>query len=134
MNVNRRGVSLVELAAAAVLLGMVLTVCAQFLRAIATQRRGLDARRVAMQAVGNVMERLAARPWDEVTAEGAKAIELSEAAAEMLPGGGVEVEVLRPDDQPLAKRVTVVLRWEPEPGQPPRSVRLVAWRYRAAND
>jgi hypothetical protein len=87
-----------------------------------------------MQEVANVMERLCARPWEEVTPEGAGEIELSEEAEETLPDGNVEIEVVQPDDEPEAKRISVQVRWQPEPNQPPRSVRLVAWKYRARSD
>jgi hypothetical protein len=46
----------------------------------------------------------------------------------------VEIDVLQPDDEPSAKRITVVLRWHPQPNQPPRSVRLVAWKYHTGSD
>lgn len=131
---RRRGVSLIELAAAGVLLAAILMVCARFFRATASQRRGLEARRVAMQEVGNMMERLCARPWAEITPDGARQIELSEEADNTLPGGKVEIDVAQPDDEPSAKRITVVLRWLPQPNQPARSVRLVAWKYRAGSD
>ena len=131
---TRQGVSLVELAAAGVLLAAILAICAQFFRAAATQRRGLEARRIAMQEVANVMERLCGRPWAEVTPEGAGPIELSEEAKETLPGGKVEIDVDQLGDDPSAKRVTVLLQWQPQPHQPARTVRLVAWKYRAGND
>ncbi len=134
MNSERRGISLLELAAAGVLLAVILAVCAQFFRASAKQRRGLEARRIAMQEVANAMERLCAQPWEQVTPEGAGPIELSEDAEQTLPGGQVEIDVLQPDDEPGAKRITVELRWEPEVGQPPRRVRLVAWKYRPPGD
>ena len=125
---------MIELAAAGVLLAVILAVCAQFFRATATQRRGLEARQIAMQEVANLMERLCARPWEEVTPEAAGPIELSEEAQKALADGKVEIDVLQPDDEPSAKRITVVLCWQPQPNQPPRSVRLVAWKYRAESD
>lgn len=125
---------MIELAAAGVLLAVILAVCAQFFRATATQRRGLEARQIAMQEVANLMERLCARPWEEVTPEAAGLIELSEEAQRAIPDSKVEIDVLQPDDEPSAKRITVVLCWQPQPNQPPRSVRLVAWKYRAESD
>ena len=134
MIIRRRGVSLIELAAAGVLLAVILAVCAQFFRATAIQRRGLEARRVAMQEVANLMERLCARPWEEITPESPGPIEPSEEGRKALADGQVEIDVFQPDDEPSAKRITVVLRWQPQPDQPPRSVRLVAWKYRPGSD
>lgn len=126
---RRRGVSLLEIAAAAVLLAVLLTVCLRFMRATTAQRRGLQARRAAVQEVANVMERLAARSWEELTPGAAGQARLSAEAQRALPNGRLEIEVAQTDQDPDAKRITVVLRWPAGPEQPDRSVRLVAWRY-----
>ena len=131
MMVRRRGVSLMEVAAAGILLAVLLTVCLQFTRATAAQRRGLRARRAAVQEVTNVMERLCARPWEELTPEAAGQVQLSQESQQAFPDGQLQVDVARTDEEPDAKRITVVLRWPAGPEQPDRSVRLVAWKYRA---
>jgi Tfp pilus assembly protein PilV len=128
--VRRRGISLMEVAAAGILLAVMLTVCVQFLRATARQRRGLQARRAAIQEAANVMERVCARPWEELTPEAAGQVRLSEEAQAAVAGGALQVDVAQTDEKPDGKRITVVLRWPGGPGQPDRSVRLVAWRYR----
>ena len=125
---------MIELAAAGVLLAMILGICAQFFRATAAQRRGLEARRLALQEVANLMERLCALPWAEVDAEAVRPIELSEEARQAIPDGEVGIDVVQPDDDPSAKRITVVLSWRPQPGQPPRCVRLAAWKYQTESD
>jgi len=66
---RRRGFSLMEITAAGILLVAMLAVCLQLFRATALQRRGLQARRIATQEAANVMERLCARSWEQLTPE-----------------------------------------------------------------
>lgn len=133
--VNRRGVTLLELAVAGILLGTLLTVCLQMVGATAARRRAVEDRQTAMLEAGNVMERLAARPWDELTPEAVAEIELSSEARESLLEGRLEVDVTRGGpDEPDAKRVAVLVRWNDRSGKPQRPVRLVAWRYRRAGE
>ena len=56
---------------------------------------------------------------------------LSKEARRALPDGELQVEVASSDKEPDAKRIAVVVRWPAGPEQPDRSVRLVAWKYRA---
>lgn len=123
-----------EIAAAGIVLAAMLTVCLQFLRATTGQRRGLQARRTAIQEAANVLERLCARPWDELTPEAAGQVQRSEEARRALPDGELQVEVTPTDREPDAKRIAVVVRWPGGPEQPDRSVRLVAWKYRAGGE
>ena len=132
--VTRRGMSLLEVAVAGIVLVAMLTVCLQLFRAMASQRRGLEARRMAIQEVGNVMERLCARPWEELTPEAVGQVQLSADASRALSGGELQIDVLQPGDDPGEKRITVVLRWPSGPERPDLSVRLVAWRYRGSDD
>jgi hypothetical protein len=119
-----------EVAAAAIVLAVMMSVCVQLLRVTAGQRRALEARRAAIQEAANVMERVCARAWEELTPETAGHVQLSEDAERALPGGELHVDFAGTDEEPEGKRITVVLRWPAGPGQPDRSVRLVAWRYR----
>lgn len=132
--VRRRGIGLMEIAAAGILLAVMLTVSLQFVRATSGQRRGLQARRTAIQEAANVMERLCARSWEELTPEVAAQVQLSEEARRAFPDGELQVEVALPEKEPDGKRIAVVLRWPAGPEQPDRSVRLVAWKYRVGGE
>lgn len=131
--VRRRGMSLLEISTAGILLATMLVVCVQFFRATAAQRRGLQARRLAIQEAANVMERLSARPWQELTPEGVGEVQLSAESQQMLTQSKLEIEVTEPDELG-GKRITVVLRWLGRSERSDRSVRLVAWRYRESGD
>ena len=132
--VRRRGFTLLEISAAGILLVVMLTICLQFFRATAAQRRAIQDRRTAIREADNVMERVCARPWQELTPEGVASVQLSEEVQQVLPGGQLEIEVTQLNDEPDGKRVTVLLHWPAGSNQPDRSVRLVAWRYRGSND
>ncbi len=132
---RRRAFTLTEIAAAAVMLAVMLSVCLQLIRATGVQRRGLWTRQAAMQEAANLMERLCARPWEELTPESADEFQLSEQMRSAASGAELAVEVGEPEEDAAAealeaKRITVVVRWPAERDQPDRSVRLVAWKYR----
>ena len=131
---NRRGFSLLEVGAAGILLVVMLAVCAQFFRATATQHREVQHRRTALRAADNVMERLCARPWQELTPESLAALQLDERIEQALPGSQLDVDVAPSEDDPNAKRITVVVRWPAVSDQPDRVVGLVAWKYRPTED
>ena len=130
---KRRGFTLLELGAAGIMLVAMLAVCLQFFRAAATQRRALQQRRTALRAADNVMERLCARPWEQLTTEHARDLPLGEQVRSTLPGSELTIEIVQSDQDPAEKRITVQVRWPGGHGQPDRSVRLVAWKYREPN-
>jgi prepilin-type N-terminal cleavage/methylation domain-containing protein len=129
MTMRRRGMTLLELVAAAALLGTILVVCLQLLAATAVQRRVIDQRQFALAEVENTMERLAARPWNELKVQ-TVAGQLSPAARGRLPAAEMKVEVTTSSAEPLAKRVAVSLRWHDRSGQFTKPVTLVTWRWK----
>jgi Tfp pilus assembly protein PilV len=131
---NRRGFSLLESFAAMVLLAAMLTVSLQFLRALADHRRAVRQREAAVQETANVMERLCAQRWHDLTAETGKQVQLSPQASRVLPGGVLKVEITPSNEKPECKRISVVVSWQDVPGRPNRPARLVAWRYLSANE
>jgi len=125
----RRGMTLLELAVAGALLGTLLVVCLQLLAATAAQRRAADQRQLAVLEVENAMERLAARPWAELTPQAA-APQLSPSVRNRLPGAEWKIEVTPSPAEPLAKRIAVSLRWQDHAGQFVNPVRIVTWRWK----
>ena len=126
---HRRGTTLLELVAAAALLGTVLVICLQLLGATAAQRRHIDQRQLALMEVENTMERLAARPWNELTPQ-TTAGQLSTAVRSRLSDAGMKIEVTTPAGEPSAKRIAVSLRWKDGSGQFVKPVRIVTWRWK----
>jgi hypothetical protein len=131
---KRRGFLLLELGAAGVMLMVLFVVSMQMFRATAAQRRALQHRRAALQAADNVMERLCARPWDELTPEHVGKAPLDDEVRAAVPRGRLAIDVEQADENAGEKRIAVEVRWAVEPGEPDRSVRLVAWKYRPTSD
>jgi hypothetical protein len=131
---RRRGFSLLEVGAAGILLLAMLTVCLQFLRASAVQRRGIHERRLAIQEADNAMERICALPWAQLTPEGIGRLGLDEGVRRVLPDSKLEIDVSGPEEEPEGKRIRLVIRLPGVEGQPDRSVGLAAWKYRKANE
>jgi hypothetical protein len=124
--------TLIELAVAGVLLGTLLVLCLQLLMATATLRKTVDQRQLAVCEVGNLMERLAARPWGQLTPQNAAAEKISAAARQRLPGAELKVELSEQPaaaDVPPAKRIAVSLRWQDSAGRMLPPVTLTTWRY-----
>jgi Tfp pilus assembly protein PilV len=136
-DMSRRGMTLMELAVAGVLLGTLLVVCLKLLVATAAVRKSVQQRQLAVIEVGNVMERLATRRWAELTPRAAAAVRLSATARQRLPGAELKVEVIdvaagwqaAPLPSPPAKRISVSLRWQDQTGQYLPPLTVTTWRY-----
>jgi Tfp pilus assembly protein PilE len=129
MKRNRRGLSILELAVAGVLLAALAVVCVKFFAASATQRRALAERRAALCEAANLMERLAARPYDQLTAKQLAQEKPSSPFAAVLPGTKLQIEVADAAGPPTGKRITLRLTWPgPDPAAP-LCVQLISWRY-----
>jgi hypothetical protein len=119
---------------AVVLLLAAMTVVVKALGWVGTQRRESDRRLFAVQEVSNVMERLAAEPYERVTA--ARARELAAGGLEpgTLPGSEWQAEVAdEPGGPAPSKRVTLRLRWRVGSGEWGAPVRLTSWIYRGGD-
>jgi hypothetical protein len=79
--------------------------------------------------VANLMERITADPFDEITAERARRLSISPSAAGSLTGSELAVEVTEEQPGPgrSAKRVAVRLRWKGRSGEWEAPVRLTTW-------
>jgi len=128
--ITRRGTTLFELIVASALLGTLLVVCLQLLTATAAQRRAADQRQLALFEVGNVMERLAARPWADLTPKTAADERLSASLGDRLPGAKLNVEVTALPAEPSAKRITVSLRWQDRNGRFLAPVTITTLKYK----
>jgi hypothetical protein len=114
---------------AAVMLAIVMTLTVKVLGYAGQQRRSADQRQRAILEVANVMERITAEPFEEVTAERARRLSISPAAAGSLTGSELAVEVTEEQPGPgrSAKRVAVRLRWKGRSGEWEAPVRLTTW-------
>ena len=127
---RRRGFTLWDSLVALLVLAALTSLCLQFFAAAADQRQQVFTQLTATQEVASLLERVEALGWDELTTAGTAKIQLSPQARQTLPAGRVEMLVDEPAGSPPARRVAVAVRWRPQPGEPEREVRLVAWRYK----
>jgi Tfp pilus assembly protein PilV len=129
---NRRGFTLLEAFVAAAVLGALTVACLKFFTAGAAQQEAMRDRSRAAQLAANVMERLTAQPWDQLTAEKVRPLQDAEDLRQSLPDSKIEIQITQPSGEPGAKQIAVLVRWPSRSDVPPRPVRLVAWRYRPA--
>ncbi len=126
---RRRGSLLPELAMSAVMLSIAMGLTIKVLGYAGQQRRSADQRQRAMLEVANVMERITALPFDELTTERARRVAISPAAAGSLGGAELAVEVTDETPGPgrAARKVAVRLRWKGRSGESEAPVRLTTW-------
>jgi hypothetical protein len=127
---TRRGTTLLEVIVAGMLLGTLLVLCLQLVSAANDQRWAADRRQCASVELGNVMERVAARPWAELTAAALAQEKISPSAAGQLPGAALKVEISPEAKGSDVKRITATLRWQDRSGQFLAPVTLATWRYK----
>ena len=125
----RRGSLLPELAMAGVMLTIAMAMTVKVLGYAGLQRRSAEERQRAILEVANIMERITAEPFDEVTAERARRLSISPMAAGSLPGAELAVEVAaeQPGSGRSSKRIAVRLRWKGRSGEWEAPVRLTTW-------
>jgi Tfp pilus assembly protein PilV len=125
----RRGSLLVELAMAGVLLTIAMTLTVKVLATVATERRASERRQKALFELANLMERITAYPFEQVTPELAKQMTLSPSARQSLAGSDLAVDVAAGEPGPgrSAKRIALKLRWRVPGGEWSAPVRLTSW-------
>ncbi len=126
---KRRGISLLETAVAGAMLLTLMAVCVRYFAVTARHRLIMNQRQTALQETANVMERLTARPFSQLSAESLSPQALSPDARRLLGDAELKVEITPQGEKPSAKRIMVTIRWQDQNGQWTRPLRLVAWRY-----
>ncbi|MCA9075145.1 MAG: hypothetical protein KDA93_08935 [Planctomycetaceae bacterium] len=119
---SRSGFTLVELAAAAGLLGTVLLVTIPIVKHVRTSRDAAGQQFLAQQETANIMERLAIDPSANKTDE---TINISPEVANLLPDA--EVTITRQLGEDGLQQITVLLSWANEAGERSLPVTLTAW-------
>jgi len=125
-----RGFTLWETAVAIVMLTVMTAICLQFFAAQHEQQRELFGQLAATHEAANLLDRIDALEWKDLTPDSAARLQLSAEAQGVLFEPRVETRVDEPSGTPPARRVAVAVRWRPQRGGPERTVQLVAWRYK----
>jgi len=121
--------TILEVIVAGTLVAAMAGLCLQMLSVAVAQRRAREDRQAALHEADNLMERIAAEPFEELTKERAGQWQLSEAVKARLTSAELSVEIDTPPDDPRAKRIAVSVGWQDRAGQTVKPVRVVAWRY-----
>ncbi len=127
---RRSGFGLVEMALTGVLIGVAMAVTLQVVGWVALDRRATERRERAIVEASNLMERIVARPWDDLKTENLANLKPNESAAKFLHGPTLNLTVEPFDDAPARKKITVEVRWLDRSGRAEAPVRLIAWSYR----
>lgn len=131
---RRRAFTLVEITISSLVLSIAMVLTLHVLAWVAAERRAVERRECAVQEVANLMERLTARPWDELTAQRLAQVTLSQAARSALPGAELTASVDDLSKPVVSRRLTFRLRWRNRAGGFERPVRLSAWTYPRRNE
>lgn len=130
--VRRRGSLMIELVICGLLLGIVMSAIIPTLGWLVRERKTSQERQAAILEAGNLMERLSALGWDDLTPERAAQFKVSDSLARQLPEAKLAISI-EADDSESAKRILIELKWEIAHGTPGPAVRLAAWMYRRGN-
>lgn len=125
----RRGVTLIEITAAAAMLAVLLASSVQVMRALATQQLAAARRVMALQTVQALTEELANVPWDKLTPDAADKLTVPDVVNLYLPAAALSATVAEEQEPVAAKRLSVELRWHAPNGQPTAPLRLTTWVY-----
>lgn len=127
---RRRGISVLEVTLALLVLGVAITGLLQLIATAAAQRRVSETRRLAAQEVANQAERVALLSWDELTAERLAAVQPSELLLASVPSAKLQATVTAEAGPPEAKRVRIEVQWTDATGQSPAPIGLTVWKHR----
>ena len=117
---------MLEMIATTVILGTVATVSLPMLKLITNERRAAVRHEQAITAASNIMERVTAMPYTEITPEFAAKTELADWLQEQLHNPVLTLSVeAAPNDS--AKMIQLKLEWQTETGQPVAPIRLTSW-------
>lgn len=124
---SRAGILFTELFVALLLLGTLVSVLVPLIRNVETARRTTELRRIANLELSNLMEGLAARPTEQLTADELQKLQLSDVAKSKLPNAQLKTSSTAVDDAKGIIKVQLALTWLSPTGQSVEPVRLTAW-------
>jgi Tfp pilus assembly protein PilE len=126
---RRAAFTVTECLVALVLLGAAAALMAQLVSAVGVQRRVADQHALALQETANLVERLFALPYAELTTQRAAELQLSEAARQQLPDARLQITIHSTAGQPAAKEIRISLQWLDRSGRHGAPAELTAWRH-----
>lgn len=130
---RRQGFTVIECCAAAAMLLATITVVVSLLSTVARQRQTAHWQAQALLEADNLLERLTAEPYAELTSERVEAMNLDSQIAERLPQGAVDVRLDEQAGPPERKRIAVEIFWRHPRSDQQQRHRLATWIYAPEN-
>jgi hypothetical protein len=127
----RRGISVLEVTAALVILAFAMTGLAHMLSLGAAHRRTSETRRLAQEEVANQAERIALLAWDETTAEKLQSLPISDELTTFVPSAKLSVALAEEAGPPVARRIEIGVAWTAADGVA-EPIRLTVWKHQPA--
>lgn len=129
-----RGFALHESITAVVLASLVLLALSEFLGALTKHRQRSQFRAVAARELGNLMEEVAAVPFDDLVRDDFPETTFQTFTARVAPSLSTRdaqwsIEVAPGAGEDPGRRVTLGVTWKAADGATPPALRLHAWRY-----
>ena len=128
---GRRGMTLIEVGVALVVLSAAMMALVQLVGVAARQRRAGDQRLIALQEVANGAERLAIARWEDLTPEKLTTWQPSAELSAVLPAADCHVNIREEAGPPAARRIALRVAWTNAVGEQVAPVELTLWRYAA---
>jgi Tfp pilus assembly protein PilV len=133
----RRGMTVLEVTVALLLLTMGFVFTAQVLTQCANQHAASEQQLTAQWEAANVLERLAGLRYEELTSDSVKTTEPSHQLRAALPDAKLQIAVTDSNADsstaPPHKRIRIEITWPTQEGSP-HSVSLTAWKYPAPTE
>jgi Tfp pilus assembly protein PilV len=126
---RRRGISVLEVSAASVVLIMAFMLLAQMLVLIARHERNAEAREVALREVANQLEVALARSWEDWKIGELQELTPAKEVLALLPTAKLTTQVSAGEDAD-SKQLRMELTWKDSTGEFVSPVSLVAWKHR----
>jgi type II secretory pathway pseudopilin PulG len=126
---SRRGMTLLEVGVALVVLAAAMVALVQLTSLTVRQRRLDDQRSLALQELANRAERLAVVPWNELTPEDLSSWYPSGELSALLPSAKCLARIHEDAGSPPARRIDLSIAWTNAVGEEVAPVELTLWRY-----
>jgi hypothetical protein len=121
--------TVLELTVSLFLLTTAILAIVQLLSATAGQRRTLEKRRMAHQAVANQAERIARMPWEQTAPDKLTEWEAPAELLAVLPGAKCTAQVSEESGTPKARRIRLCVSWTDSVGQTVEPTAVTIWKF-----
>ena len=126
---TRRGMTLLEVGVALVVLSAAMVALVQLISLTVRQRRLDDQRSLALQELANEAERVAVLPWGELTPEKLASWKPSPELLALLPSVTCRAEIHEEAGTPFLRRIELGVGWTNAVGEEVTPVELSLWRH-----